>query len=271
MFCLTIDTLPNRDWKQGQLTLNHACHPCLPPSSWRLKMADSQLGKFSAIDTFPNRRASMISVICFIFHLYLDLQMFRNTVGSVLTDKGFEIATEKAQRACLCASRLLKWIKSNEKEAATFATNLMKSLRQCCMHPRPILCHTLKERMWQNYYKLCSSDDFRTSWIHFLEKSIGFEQCATFYQFVTKTIIQEIIKMQFPIISSPSQSLSPIARGASLDFEESNALHYCGGYLLKSLKKKVTKSAHSLKESLLLCLEDLLEAGLTHSTSIVTY
>ena len=74
--------------------------------------------------------------------------------------------------------------------------------------------------------------------------------------------MEEIIKIQFPVISSPTCSLNATT-ALTLDFEENNAIRYCGGYLLRSLKKKISKSAHPLKDSLLLCLEDLFEAGLT--------
>ena len=46
-----------------------------------------------------------------------------------------------------------------------------------------------------------------------------------------------------------------------LDFEERNALYYCGGYLIRSVKFKISKSSHPLKSSLLECLKDVLDAG----------
>ena len=42
---------------------------------------------------------------------------------------------------------------------------------------------------------------------------------------------------------------------AKIDYEESNALHYCAGYILRSVKA----SAHPMKKELLLRVEDLLE------------
>ena len=45
---------------------------------------------------------------------------------------------------------------------------------------------------------------------------------------------------------------------AKIDYEESNALRYCAGYILRSVKK-IDASAHPMKKELLLCVEDLLE------------
>ena len=69
-------------------------------------------------------------------------------------------------------------------------------------------------------------------------------------------ILEKVIQSQFPVDSDHEQSTSATP---PLDFEEANALRYCGGYLLHSLKKKISRSAHPLKEKMLLCIHDLLE------------
>ena len=168
-------------------------------------------------------------------------------VKAVLTDEGFQIPTENAQRACLAADRLYKWIESNEEEAMLFVSKLFKDIRQCCTHGKAVTCHTFKEKMWEKYHKLCSSEDFREKWTKFLEATIGIHS-VLFYQFSTKCIFEEIIKIQFPIESAPVSL--PVAK---LDYEESNALWYCAGYILRSVKKKLSKAAHPMKKSLLLC------------------
>lgn len=43
----------------------------------------------------------------------------------------------------------------------------------------------------------------------------------------------------------------------SLTFEELNALRYAAGYVPRALRKKLAKSAHPLKDQLILCLLDL--------------
>ena len=185
----------------------------------------------------------------------------------MLTDKGFELGTDKAQKSRLIAGRLLEWIEANDKAAADFSSSLLKKIRECCTHPRAVTCHTFKERMWEKYYKMCSSVEFRSKWNELLETSIGFLGCPIFYQFVTQVILEKVIKAQFPVDSVPGNKESTIT-SSSLDFEEANALQYCGGYLLRSLKKKIGKSAHPLKEKLLLCIQDLLEGICTPFCSL---
>ena len=58
--------------------------------------------------------------------------------SSVLTDKGFDIPSEEAQKARLCAAKLLEWMKTNKPLASTFAINLVKFLQSYCSHPKPV-------------------------------------------------------------------------------------------------------------------------------------
>jgi hypothetical protein len=53
-----------------------------------------------------------------------------------------------------------------------------------------------------------------------------------------------------------------------LDFEDMNALRYCAGYLLRSVKSKIDSSAHPLKVKLLLCIEDMIEVCLYDSDNV---
>ena len=193
--------------------------------------------------------------------------MFIKAVRSVTLDNGFDLATEKAQRARLTAHRLLKYCEANEKVTGEFAKKLLNFVRACCSHPRPVTCHTFKERMWEKFYKLCAKEEFNTMWKTFIQSSIGFNGSPIFYQFVTRAILEEQVKIQFP-------TEVPLQPGASytvtsLDFEDSSALRYCGGYIIRSLKKKIGKSAHPLRDALLLCLNDLIEEGKIMCVNII--
>lgn len=186
--------------------------------------------------------------------------MLINGIKAVLGDDGFQISSEKAASAYLVAGRLLEWVKNNEETASLFACTVIEKVRECCTHPRAVTCHTFKERMWEKFHKLCSCEDFRKSWTVFLQSSIDLKS-VIFYQFVTRVILDEIIKMQLPVepvfihTGTLASSVPP-----KLDYEESNALRYCIGYVLRSTRKKIEKSANRMKQQLLLCIEDLFES-----------
>ena len=111
--------------------------------------------------------------------------------------------------------------------------------------------------MWEKYYKWCSSDDFRHLWTSILQSTVGLSGSAIFYQAVTDKIMSDIIKEQFPVdqMSGASNSVN------SLDFQEMNALRYTAGYVLRSVTKKISRSADPLKEDLMLCLSDIIDEG----------
>ena len=105
--------------------------------------------------------------------------MLLKAVRSVLDDSWFTIASEKAQQARLVAERLLRWLEEHKDEGKTFASSLLSSIRECCTNQTPVLCHNLKEKIWERYYKLCSSDSFRSSWVQLIEASIGLSGLVT--------------------------------------------------------------------------------------------
>ena len=158
-----------------------------------------------------------------------DLQLFKDACTSVITDKGFNLGTERSQRARFAADRLLKFIEGNEKKVEPFAKTVLRRVRECCFHPRAVTCHTFRERMWENYYKLSSNEEFISSWITFLECTIRMSGSPIFYQFVTRQVMESIIKMQFLLDYSLTVSTDS-EQSSGLDFQEANALRYCGGY-----------------------------------------
>ena len=80
----------------------------------------------------------------------------------------------------------------------------------------------MRQRMWENYYKYSSSSEFRDAWTLFLGNAIGFKSCPIFYQFVTKCIMDSVIKEEFPIASRAMQN----TQSESLGYEEVNALRW---------------------------------------------
>lgn len=195
------------------------------------------------------------------FILIVEFQVFKEAVQLINTDKGFDLGTENAENARLMAQRLLLFMEANKQPAISFAKAVVKSVRLCCTCPNAVTCHTFKEKMWEKFYKLCSSDEFRSMWMDFLTKNIGLGH-PIFYQFVTRAILDHEIRVQLPTSISNDQQQSGHSTCAeqSLDFEEKNALRYCGGYIIRSLRKKMSKSINSsLLEEHLLCLDELVE------------
>ena len=69
-----------------------------------------------------------------------------------------------------------------------------------------------------------------------------------FYQSLTDTLFQKRIEFYFPISCSSKQVDDGVAEGHILTFEEENAIHYAAGYVLRAVKKKVSKSSKQYKD-----------------------
>ena len=78
--------------------------------------------------------------------------------------------------------------------------------------------------MRENYYKLQSSAKFRYMWTVFLRDSIDVEAYPIFYQFVSDSTLEELLKLNFPVQSPSRNTVLPI------DYMEANAIRYVVGY-----------------------------------------
>ncbi len=186
--------------------------------------------------------------------------MLKRSLNLVITDEGFDLPCDKARGARICAQKLLVWIGDNEAEATVFADKLCQQLKSMCSHgAAKISC--IRQKMWEAYYKYCSSGVARTAWETFLAESVSIQVCPIFYQFVTKAMMDETIKEVFKITSTGSITIQQKVK--ELDFEEMNAVRYTSGYVLKSLLKKVSGSRSlgiGTKEEMTKCLKELTES-----------
>lgn len=187
-------------------------------------------------------------------------KVFRAAVELVLKDDGFSIPSRPAVRARELAKGHLEWSSKleNAQTCRTFSTELIGSLEGCCVQHHSVRLR--REWMWENYFKLRSSEEFKQKWVQFLAHyDARGDSCPTFFQFVTDALMEEIVKRTFPV-ESIHQAHQP-----SLDHEELNAVWYTAGYIIQALCKKIQRSAHPLKPQLILCLTELTECDGTDS------
>ena len=123
-------------------------------------------------------------------------------IALVTTDEGFSLPVPLAARAHHCATKLLKWMLQleNKPKAITFAITLVKLFKECCsLESNNKSIQFRREKMWEKYYQLRSSDNFCTLWSNFIKESINEEACPIFYQFVTDAMFEEIVIHHFPV------------------------------------------------------------------------
>ena len=120
-------------------------------------------------------------------------------------------------------------------------------------------CHKQREQMWEKYHKYWSSDEFMQSWSSFIEENTGFCASPILYQYVTNVIMESLIQKHFPINIPIRMGSDTLTECTLPDYEERNAIRYSAGYVIQSLIKKLMKSAHVLKDELILCLQEMIE------------
>ncbi len=183
-------------------------------------------------------------------------------VVELLQDEGFKLPTLPAATAVKCANAFLQWMSINPGLAVMFENNLVGQLKRCFRTYRSV--QVGREKMWESFYKLTSSDSFRDMWKRLLIPN-NIEPTPIFYQYVTDSIMNTIIKEKFPVKPATDKEIK------SLDYEELNAVRYVAGYVIRALTKKLLRSAHPLKEEIVDCLDEMIERNIEDGNDKLVY
>ena len=92
---------------------------------------------------------------------------------ATLKDDGFNIPSEPAMRARFMAERYLEWCMrgENKQDFELFSQGLVKNLEGCFSSQGSV--KKRRERMWESFYKLCSSNEFIHKWALRLSPTCG--------------------------------------------------------------------------------------------------
>ncbi len=179
-------------------------------------------------------------------------ELLHAAVSLVLKDEGFKLPTSPARSAVKTAEKLLEWSSGHKQAWKEFGTELLATLDSCFVDVISIQKFKKeREQMWAKFFQIRSSQPFIDRWNRFL----GIADCNSlpvFYQFVTETLIDELVKLRYPIHTDVEDS-----NEVSLDYEERNAVRYTAGYTIRSLLKKVSNSTE--KDELKKCLQEMTE------------
>ena len=113
-----------------------------------------------------------------------------------------------------------------------------------------------REKMWGAYHCIRTSPSFACLWREFLQQA-KIQALPIFYQSQTDSLFQKRIEVYFPISCSSQQVSEEEAEGTVLTFEEENAICYAAGYVLRAVRKKISKSSKQQKEQLVEAIDGL--------------
>ncbi len=100
--------------------------------------------------------------------------------------------------------------------------------------------------MWHQYHKVRTTQLFTKKWVDFVSLSTSE---PVFYQYVTDVVFKELIQARFPVVSHQ--------RSVTITNKEANVIRYAAGYTLRTLRKKIERGSHPLKEEMVLTTMEL--------------
>lgn len=172
-------------------------------------------------------------------------------VKAVLTDDGFAIPSLPVLAARSVATAVATWCKDpgNEEKLHVFARGLIADL-SICFHGQPTWKpHVRREHMWHQYHKVRTTQLFTKKWV---DLSTSEPVSPVFYQYVTDIVFKELIYTHFPLVSQPAPQ-----RSVTITNEEANVIRYAARYTLHTLRKKIERGSHPLKEEMVLATMEL--------------
>ena len=134
-----------------------------------------------------------------------------------------------------------------------FAAQIIDSLSNCLPLAKSMK-KIHRERMWGNFHQLRTSSTFCELWQEFTSEATGRRGSPLFYQRLTDVLFKNILEYIYNVSTE-----SVAERTDELTYEETNGLRYAAGYIPRALCKRIERSSHQLKDSLILCLQDLVE------------
>ena len=190
--------------------------------------------------------------------------ILHTALSFVLKDEGFALPTGPAKVAQETAEKILEWSSENKDGFKYFSESLVAAL-STCFEDEIMLGRFSKqrERMWSKYHLLRSSESFESTWTTFLESVSCQEAGPIFYQFVTDSVMEQLIKLRFPVVSVQSTDSE-----VTLDYEEVNAVRYAAGYSVRALMKTLNRTKLKGKEELKKCLQEMMEGSTSAHHSV---
>ena len=173
----------------------------------------------------------------------------------MIKDEGFALPTVPAKIARKTAETILEWSSDNKLAWKNFSEKIVAALSNCFQdHVQLGRIGKQREKMWAKYHQVRSSL-FQNTWITFLESAGCDTACPVFYQFVTGSVMEQLIKLRYPIVALGSSDDEVI-----LDDQECKVVRYTAGYTIRALLKKVGRSANvKQKDELKKCLQEMAE------------
>ena len=179
--------------------------------------------------------------------------MFLRALQSILSSDDFKVPSPANEDAVKTATSLLRWYEEHKgcDILESFVRGLYIQLNSCFTKEFSSL-KLRREKMWESYHKLRTSQVFRSDWIQFVAQAIQQSAQPAFYQYITHYVFKILIEKEF----SPNKDVQDTSEhpDCPLTKIEENALRYVAGYICRNVKEKIEASSLSHKDEMMDCL-----------------
>lgn len=167
-------------------------------------------------------------------------------IRAATQDEGFlRLPSTEARTAHFTACGVLKWAVSNIREIQQCAETLVEEINNC--FKKPPTSKVLREKVWTSLFSYVTSEHYKSTWSHLIEQ-INIQDLhpsPILYFFVIHRLFCVLLKKQYPPRPDGNDILPNCS--STLSADEEGALRYVGGYMIRSVIKKLKQRAHHSK------------------------
>ena len=169
-------------------------------------------------------------------------------VSTIIDSDDFKISSSEAKKCIETASQVLAWSKHHSSAFTRFSTSLFCMLSACFnskSHSLPII----QESIWERFHELRTSALFFRKWEEFLSSSVSEPAIPAFIQYVSRKVLEELMKQGFQFNHSPLQS-GESSTTTVISSIECDALKYVAGYVCRKVCTQIKSSTINGKDSM---------------------
>lgn len=192
-----------------------------------------------------------------------DCQRVYEAVQQCNSNNSFSLSSEQAKIALsLCRELSSNFYPKSTEQTRRACNNIITLLEKCI--PTGKFRQRWREKMWKEYHRIRMSELFTASWSDLFISMTGTkDNIELLYQHISDIIFENLLSA--PSLT-PDVTTTSTTQSVDITYEEENALRYISGYVIFKIKKKLTKSKHSLRKELLIGLNDFVEDNDSRST-----
>ena len=166
------------------------------------------------------------------------LEKLREAIAGVLADPYFAIPTQEAKLCLEGARNIIQAFNQTNEFQNNFSTWLVTSLSAIVKSVQDSTSAQRfnREKLWIKFHELTISIEFAKKWESFASNLSIDTVSPLLYQHVTDVIFESIIRESLSMSPVAHTTSTEATQDAGLTFEEENALHYVGGYVIRELK-----------------------------------